>query len=635
MVFEDIVMLILASLLLFFGHICRAARWSLLIPSHFLPRRFNLLFGLSLGYALNVLVPWRLGELLRVYYVSAREKIPFMHTAATVFVERLTDMIVIAVVLLVATFYGSNQVHNMYKLAITLFVISALLFYLISLISKSARLRKLIWTLASVFNDEIRDAIFDFFWTSGEILDKKRILNRDYLFTSLIMWTCYLCSYYFYAKFNGDQFNTSLYYQFGNLQESMIGSIFKQDANYQVFFLMYSVLPVLAVILYGFTHQSASVIRNLVSTIKYPNNRSLGFTREKFEKYYEYKSFLGNHFSGKNQLVSDFSLIATDNGVVQRLFNGGSDAVTALIQVDHKLAIRKFASANAALKLEWQSAWLKQYSNSILPLVQISYEKKVSDAFFYDMPYVLPANDFYDVIHTAPFEVSESILNKVSEKMKLFHGQNHRGLASQAEVSAYLDEKVIANVKLIREFAESILDSTEYKINDKNFNVKSWDVLSDERWLHDQISNLDVSVIHGDLTIENIIVSPTYADGFYIIDPNPENIFNSPLIDYAKLMQSLHLGYEDLNKNKSFGYSNNAINVRFTRSMAYSNLHNKLENFIVTEFGKASLKEVYFHELVNYLRLTTYKIRRGSLEGLAFFACCSILLEEYLSLTEV
>jgi hypothetical protein len=41
------------------------------------------------------------------------------------------------------------------------------------------------------------------------------------------------------------------------------------------------------------------------------------------------------------------------------------------------------------------------------------------------------------------------------------------------------------------------------------------------------------------------------------------------------------------------------------------------------------LREVYFHELVNYLRLTPYKIRQSAQRGLAFFACTSLLLREY------
>ena len=51
---------------------------------------------------------------------------------------------------------------------------------------------------------------------------------------------------------------------------------------------------------------------------------------------------------------------------------------------------------------------------------------------------------------------------------------------------------------------------------------------------------------------------------------------------------------------------------------------------IVARFGDDdALREVYFHELVNYLRLTLYKIRQSPTRGLAFFGCTSLLLRRY------
>ena len=42
------------------------------------------------------------------------------------------------------------------------------------------------------------------------------------------------------------------------------------------------------------------------------------------------------------------------------------------------------------------------------------------------------------------------------------------------------------------------------------------------------------------------------------------------------------------------------------------------------------MREIAFHELVNYLRLTPYKIRHDPHKALTFFACVSILLRRYL-----
>ena len=62
------------------------------------------------------------------------------------------------------------------------------------------------------------------------------------------------------------------------------------------------------------------------------------------------------------------------------------------------------------------------------------------------------------------------------------------------------------------------------------------------------------------------------------------------------------------------------------RSHSLRQLHAMLETEIVGRFGPDGLREVYFHEIVNYLRLTPYKIRQQPMRGLSFFACAAMLL---------
>src|SRR5262249_52992382 len=156
----------------------------------------------------------------------------------------------------------------------------------------------------------------------------------------------------------------------------------------------------------------------------------------------------------------------------------------------------------------------------------------------YDMPYLIEANDFYDVIHMLPIEKSAAILDDVITKLDAFHRANDTGLAAAEHVKQYLEAKVTNNAKIILDFAQSFLSGPVYSINDSVCNLADWARLTDQKWLSSQISNYQSSILHGDMTIENIIVRLYHAPGWYLIDPNPENIFNSPLIDWAKMMQS-------------------------------------------------------------------------------------------------
>jgi hypothetical protein len=262
--------------------------------------------------------------------------------------------------------------------------------------------------------------------------------------------------------------------------------------------------------------------------------------------------------------------------------------------------------------------------------VQVYGERQGNGFYLYDMPFIVPANDFYDVIHTSPIERSQALLDKVVGKISLFHQLHATGLADKTTLEAYFKEKVIKNTVAILDFANHLLPEPEYRINGKPYQFADWQRLLDIHWLSSQALDLRTATIHGDLTIENIIVAPEQAAGFYIIDPNPDNVFNTPLIDLAKLMQSLHLGYEGMHRGRMCSMVEGGISLTITRSRAYSDLQEYFERLIIKQFGLETLREVYFHELVNYLRLTPYKIRKNPAEGLTFFAATSILLERYL-----
>ena len=95
-------------------------------------------------------------------------------------------------------------------------------------------------------------------------------------------------------------------------------------------------------------------------------------------------------------------------------------------------------------------------------------------------------------------------------------------------------------------------------------------------------------------------------------------------------MQSVNLGYEGLNRNFSCGFGEDWIQLAFTKSVAYADLHTQLENLACEHYGEDGLREVYFHELTHYLRVTPYKIRQDAKKALCFFACTSILLDRYM-----
>ena len=109
-------------LYLFFGFISlisRAWRWSLLIePIGHRPSFLNSFYSLNIGYMANFAFP-RIGEITRCGTLSRAEKLPVDKLFGTVIVERVTDLFMVAVLLMVLIigrfdFFGTFIKNNIF-----------------------------------------------------------------------------------------------------------------------------------------------------------------------------------------------------------------------------------------------------------------------------------------------------------------------------------------------------------------------------------------------------------------------------------------------------------------------------------------------------------------------------------------
>ncbi len=92
---------ILSLIFSMFAYTSRAMRWNMLIvPLGFKPRLFNTFWALLFGYFANLAIP-RMGEVSRCGALSRTEKIPFERLLGTVIVERIIDVLTLAILIIV------------------------------------------------------------------------------------------------------------------------------------------------------------------------------------------------------------------------------------------------------------------------------------------------------------------------------------------------------------------------------------------------------------------------------------------------------------------------------------------------------------------------------------------------------
>lgn len=627
----------LSSIFLLLGNVVRSFRHARLFPNDMVPRRSDLLLALSVAQLVNFVIPLRLGDILRIALLSSRYRVASAYVAATVAVERISDITLVAIagaITITMVMYDtlrSWEGTSILVLVATLLVVAAIG------TAYSPLMRRTIWVLSGVFNARIQLWCADFTWSIATLIKSRVLFRQGFVLDTIVMWCFYLTSYALFA--HAMRLNTfAVSFAMLDLpQRPVIFQVIGSGVGQSGFILLAVVGGSIAlVLLYGLlniNHPLVRMIQQLRRKSSILDTRPPIFPRSNYQSLKDYETFLDSTFSGTQSIVAKMGTLGLGEAVVRRILPGGSDAVAAVVEERGQLLIRKCADGSAGCKLAEQAKWLRDYA-TLLPLTPVQDERQIKDLFVYDMPYRPSAQDFFNVVHSQPLEKSQVILAEVVDRVAQFHHKTTKGEASIELVTAYLRDKVAANAHAVVDYARSLFPEGRYSVNGHEFNLSEWDCLTDPVWLGQQIKNRETASIHGDLTIENIIVDPAFPGGWYLIDPNAGNIFDSPFIDWAKLMQSLNLGYEIFNRGYNAVVDGQNIRLSFSRSALYARLHGYYYTLLEERFGVVGVREIAFHEMVNYLRLTPYKIRNTPQKAATFLACTSILLRQYTMLEQ-
>src|SRR5215204_3066834 len=98
MIATDLLLFGAAVCVLLCAHAVRAIRHSFLFAKGDLPERFGLLLALSISYALNAILPFRIGEVVRALFIALRLRLRLPYVLATVVAERYADLWAVALI---------------------------------------------------------------------------------------------------------------------------------------------------------------------------------------------------------------------------------------------------------------------------------------------------------------------------------------------------------------------------------------------------------------------------------------------------------------------------------------------------------------------------------------------------------
>ena len=599
---------------LMLGHGLRIRRWSRFIGIYEEPPTGALMRALSLGFALNFVLPFKLGDLCRAWYAGRRMKNGVGLSLATVVVDRFLDVLAVAV--LFAALWATGVRREL--------VWDSARFYLLAAVGVLAALalvrvfstgvKRAAMAFASVFNDRLRLKCERFFWSLiNAFRELRHVRPALVLGETALMWLCYIVSYALLgllltrlgAAYDLVEIMLLLFSR-SSLDLSALraawsgGSASREQLILALYLLLPPVILFSAALLFRFRsgERAASDDAHYLKILPQIDER-------------DQLSFLDEYFSARQpDIVRSFIALNRDVSIIADC-SSGSNAATILCMAARGIFYRKYAFGADGAKLAEQVRWLRAHEGD-LPLCEILRDETTPDYCCYDMRYASEAVGMFQFVHSHPAAAGERVLLAVLDAMERgLYAKTDRP-ADPAALERYIETKVTANLERLQASRElhELMSCDTLLINHREYpGFPVLRALFEPAHLREVFAPDRCCEIHGDLTIENIIC--TGADGgFYLIDPNTGNVHDSKFLDYAKLLQSLHGGYEFMMKTSAVSVSKNSVDFICTRSSAYDELFGALRRYLDEHFSPAEVRSIFHHELVHWLRLLPYKLRK-------------------------
>jgi hypothetical protein len=635
------------------AHVTRAYKSRLLINS-VRPASTRVLFkGLSVGFLFNALLPLRLGELVRAFYIGDSLAISKTVVFMSIIIERIIDGLIlgacfISASLVVANIGAGGASTLLSHIGLGLLVLSSILALVIQAIRSESRIiLTSVRLISGIFNTGISNRLRFMAWsgiygTKLMLADKKRVWR--YFLLSIGMWVLYFASTGLVAVafFRGID-GSKLWYvvqsvyagvsapagpgylgSFHLIVSQLLNKIgLESVAGFSSLMWLILVLPISLIGLVVITRQRLAKRQDTTLTQEMLVNK---LHREK-DISEEMANFLDAYFKGEeiNQILTQAEL--DDKFKLIKSFRGGSNAHTMLVWQAQELRVKKIALVQYADKLEAQADWLTQRQN--LPhLPKVIAREKTDQYYYFDLAYSENFVPFFEFIHSNSSAVSYGIISSVIEFMRKSIYAPVPVTDGARKVEDYIDNKVLGkadDTASINSKIGQLMSYGKLTINGKNYLnlLAAIEKIKNNKKIMKDLAGYQETVIHGDLNVDNLIVSP--KSEFMILDPNNENQVSAAIVDYAKLYQSLHSGYEFLIQLEQCEVSKNKVSFEESKSQKYAEIFDLLDKKLRADLDRSEYRAILFHEAVHYCRMLTYRAHINP-DTLPVFYCVAVKL---------
>lgn len=256
--------LLMAIILLCVGHVIKSLRWKKIISIYENVSISKLLLSMSVGQAINMLLPYRLGDIFRIWYVGKKElRNGYILSAATVFVDIFIDLITVGMAFFALFLFKIHRTEVL-TAAISYGLIScvAVLSVILAIVLKTY-VKLLIGKIAAFFNTKIERRILMVSYTIfASMKDLMNLNNILYIILYTFgVWSCYFLSYSQFAFFLQQiGYNFTLTRVFKTIFSMSGDALFWEciqvkQRSILIWFLIYLIIPLIFIIVALLTYR--------------------------------------------------------------------------------------------------------------------------------------------------------------------------------------------------------------------------------------------------------------------------------------------------------------------------------------------------------------------------------------------
>lgn len=649
-----VVAMTIAIVLQFGGHVIRAYKTKYILkPVKESTWRFQFR-ALSLGYLFNALWPFRLGELIRAYVMAVGDKISFGLTFLVVVFERSFDAALLLIISLLLFAFGWLSFSSIEVFIAILGVFTLVVLIGFVLLTKEYRpVLRLVHTTTGLLNERLKQSVRFRVWSI--IYGLQRILRGRalgaYVALTLLSWLFYGASMLVIANqvlgSNQTAKNTTLatispYYgvslpagpanlgAYSASADKINGRVISVDSDRITFTVLTWAVFVVPMSIVGLvlllTKTKEPFARNL-STVA-SSEAFIHKLQRNEDISGEMATFLDNYFSGNALSGIVHRLERTDKFRLLRYFKGGSDAITVLAaEKDGEIVVKKIISIEYIDRLRAQYRWLRKHGGK--GIVRALGDQVGPDYYSIDLHYSQDDEMFFDYMHHNSITASQAIIDKVWDHLgntlynKTQKATDYRALDAYVDKHIYgcLEKAIVANadIELACTYKKITINGKKYD----NVHTILKKIMNDKNARKDLATYSQSEEVHGDVAVDNILVSKRTRRPL-LIDPAPDgNIIVGPVFDFGKNMQSLYCGYEFLLRSKEpvvLG-SGGIINFQDRRSEQYVQLCEYVRQEVAPKYlSDGEQRAVLFHAGALHIRRLKHQVYQDPSIALAVYA---------------